>query len=430
KRPKPELAASCDEACMSSQPTESTQSRWEGTLLLTFALTLLLSAFLLFCVQPMIAKMILPLLGRSPAVWNTCMVFFQAELLAGYCYAHLITSKMEFRHQAVLHAGLLLLLLLLLPFSITPDEARSLSPAANPTGWLLGLLLVAVGGPFFILSATAPLLQRWFSLTSHRAAKDPYFLYGASNFGSMLGLIGYPLLIEPRLRLVDQSRYWAVGYGCLVVLVWTCAAMAWRSTAGTIARAFVPSSLMLGVTTYVAPDLVSIPLLWVIPLALYLLSFILVSARQPVIPHAWMCRILPLLVALSLTVILFEATHPFWVIAPIHLAMFFVAAMVCHGELLIDRPMASKLTSFYLCMSVGGVLGGLFNALVAPVVFDRVVEYPLAIVLAALCRPAPSRPVEDPRGRQLDLLLPVGIGALTIGLILGVQALHLKMDKF
>lgn len=438
---------------MSSQPTELTQSRWGRTLLLAFALTSLLSAFLLFCVQPMIAKMILPLLGGSPSVWNTCMVFFQAELLVGYYYAHLITSLIEYRRQAVLHAGLLLLPLLLLPFSITPHEVRSLSPAANPTGWLLGLLLVTVGGPFFILSATAPLLQKWFSLTSHPAAKDPYFLYGSSNFGSMLGLLGYPLFIEPRLRLMHQSRYWAAGYGCLVVLVWTCAVMAWRSPAAAvsdavdvpvetgperlgvgrqlrwIALAFVPSSLMLGVTTYIATDVASVPLLWVIPLALYLLSFILVFARRPVVPYTWMCRLLPLLVTASLIVILFGATHPFWVIAPIHLVMFFVAAMVCHGELLIHRPMARKLTSFYLCMSVGGVLGGLFNALVAPVVFDRVVEYPLAIVLAALCRPAPRIAGENPRGRQLDLLLPVGIGALTVGLILGVQALHLKMDK-
>jgi spermidine synthase len=416
-------------------------------------LALLLSAFLLFCVQPMIAKMILPLLGGSPSVWNTCMVFFQAELLAGYYYVHLITSLTGFRRQAVVHAGLLLLPILVLPFSITPQEARSLSPDANPTGWLLGLLLVTVGGPFFVLSASAPLLKRWFSLTSHPAAKDPYFLYGSSNFGSMLGLLGYPLFIEPRFRLVHQSRGWAVGYGCLVVLVWACAAMAWRFGAAAasgavdgsidtgperlgirrrlwwIALAFVPSSLMLGVTTYIATDLASVPLLWVIPLALYLLSFILVSARRPVIPHAWMCRLLPLLVALSLTVILFEATHPFWVIIPIHLVMFFVAAMVCHGELLIDRPMVGKLTSFYLCMSVGGVLGGLFNALVAPVVFDRVVEYPLAIVLAALCRPVPRTAVETPRERQLDLLLPLGIGALTVGLILGVQALHPEMDR-
>jgi spermidine synthase len=196
-----------------------------------------------------------------------------------------------------------------------------------------------------------------------------------------------------------------------------------------IALAFVPSSLMLGVTTYIATDLVSVPLLWVIPLALYLLSFILVSARRPVIPHPWMCRLLPLLVALCLTVILFGGTHPFWVIIPIHLMMFFVAAMVCHGELLIDRPMARKLTSFYLCMSAGGVLGGLFNALIAPVVFDRVVEYPLAIVLAALCRPASRMDVESPWGRWLDLLLPVGIGALTAGLILVVRALHPQMDK-
>ena len=214
---------------MSSEPTELTRSRWNWALRFVFALTLFLSAFLLFCVQPMIAKMILPLLGGAPSVWNTCMVFFQAEMLAGYSYAHLITSSNNFRRQAALHAGLLVLPLCLLPFSISQDEAQSLSPAANPTGWLLGLLLVTVGGPFLMLAATAPLLQKWFSLTSHPAAKDPYFLYRASNFGSFLGLLGYPLLIEPRLRLVHQSQYWTVGYGCLAFLVCTCAAMVCRS---------------------------------------------------------------------------------------------------------------------------------------------------------------------------------------------------------
>ena len=439
---------------MAAQTSESTSLRWNWALRLVFALTLFLSAFLLFCVQPMIAKMILPLLGGSPSVWNTCMVFFQAEMLAGYSYAHLITSSAKFRRQAVLHAGLLLLPLCLLPFSISEEAARSLSPAANPTGWLLGLLLVTVGGPFLVLAATAPLLQKWFSLTSHPSARDPYFLYRASNFGSFLGLLGYPLLIEPRVRLVHQSQYWAVGYSCLALLVCTCAGMVclFSSTAHSaavnvavqsgperpgarrrlrwIALAFVPSSLMMGVTTYIGTDLASVPLLWVIPLALYLLSFILVSTPRPLIPHAWMVRLLPLLAALSLIVILFGAAEPTWVIIPIHLLMFFVAAMLCHGELMIDRPPAKALTIFFLCISVGGLLGGLFNSLVAPVVFDRVLEYPVAIVLAVLCRPASGVADVNGRRRQLDLLLPAGIGALTVGLIMGAQALHLKLDKY
>ena len=181
--------------------------------LLLFLLTLFLSAFLLFCVQPMIAKMVLPLLGGSPAVWSTCMVFFQAALLAGYAYAHATTTWLGVRTQTVVQTGLLLLPLFVLPFGIPPHAVRSLSPEANPTGWLFGLLLGMVAAPFFVVATSAPLLQRWFTQSGHPTASDPYFLYGASNLGSMLALLAYPLVVEPNLRLVDQSMAWTVGYG-------------------------------------------------------------------------------------------------------------------------------------------------------------------------------------------------------------------------
>ena len=193
-----------------------------------FLVTLFVSAFLLFCVQPMIAKLVLPLLGGSPAVWTTCMVFFQGAVLAGYAYAHATTSWMGVRRPDAGAGGLLLLPLLALPFGLPADAAQSLSPEANPTGWLFRLLLTMVALPFFVVSTSAPILQHWFTRSGHPTAHDPYFLYGASNLGSMLALLAYPLLIEPNLRLAQQSKAWALGYGVYVALVLACAAVVSR----------------------------------------------------------------------------------------------------------------------------------------------------------------------------------------------------------
>jgi hypothetical protein len=417
-----------------------------------FASTLFVGAFLLFCVQPMMARMILPLLGGSPAVWNTCMVFFQAALLAGYAYAHAATARLGPRLQFVLHVGLLSLPLLVLPVAIPQSAVGSLPHEASPVLWLLGVLLLSVGLPFFVVSTTAPLLQKWFAGTAHPAARDPYFLYGASNLGSMLALLGYPTLVEPYLSLQQQSWFWAAGYGLLVLLTLGCMAAVWRTRVSSpreqglpapnreqapgrlsvsrrlrwVLLAFVPSSLMLAVTAYLSNDIAAVPLLWVVPLALYLLSFILVFARRPILPHAWMVRGLPLLAALSTVFILIEAPGPIVMLVLVHLLTLFVAAMVCHGELALDRPPAENLTEFYLWMAVGGVLGGVFNSLVAPLLFTGVVEYPLALVLACLFRPRSSSGTESPRSRWLDLALPLALGVLMAGLVLGVQALDLK----
>jgi hypothetical protein len=421
-----------------------------------FGSTLFLSAALLFSVQPMVAKMALPLVGGSPAVWCTCMVFFQAALLAGYTYAHATTTLLGVRRQALLHAGLIMLPLLRLPFGITADATRSLSAAENPTGWLLGVLVTTVGLPFFMVSTSAPLLQRWFARTGHSAGTDPYFLYGASNLGSLLALLAYPLVVEPTLRVTMQRMAWATGYGLLVALTLACALVVSRSkdlmvrrsndlgqsqskdlvgrsanasaTAALLDRvqigqwlrwvalASVPSSLMLGVTTHVSTDIASVPLWWVIPLALYLLSFILTFARRPPLPHAWMVRALPMAaVMLALAMSVSFGIQP--ILIPIHLVTFFLAAMVCHGELARSRPARQHLTAFYLALSVGGVLGGIFNALVAPIVFDRVAEYPLALFLACLFLPV-TRP--DPGGpwrRTLDVAIPIGMCVLLWGLV-------------
>ncbi len=405
-----------------------------------FSLTLFLSAFLLFCVQPMIAKMVLPLVGGSPAAWSTCMVFFQAVLLAGYAYAHATTAWLGERRQTILQAGLVVLPLFVLPFGIPVDAVRSLAPTANPTGWLCGLLLGVVGLPFFVVSISAPLLQRWFTHSGHAAASDPYFLYGASNLGSMLALLTYPLLVEPNLRLGQQSTAWTLGYGVFVALLLACAVIIWTGKGGPqdatvrsdpalvrsslrvgdlghwVALAFVPSSLMLGVTMYMTTDIAAVPLLWVIPLALYLLTFILTFARRPVLPHSWMIKALPMAaVVLALAMSLSSMIQPIFI--PLHLATFFLAAMVCHGELVRQRPPHEHLTAFYLALSGGGVLGGLFNALIAPVAFDRIAEYPLALVLACLVLPRTRSDSGERWNRCLDVILPVALWALVWGLV-------------
>jgi hypothetical protein len=266
-----------------------------------FAVTLLLNALLLFLLQPIIARMLLPYLGGTPAVWNTCMVFFQSLLLAGYAYAHVVTSRLPVRTQTILHCSLLALAAIAFPLEVSETSVQSLNGQTIPVVWLLKSLLLMVGLPFLMLSTGGPLLQQWFSTTGHSAAKDPYFLYSASNLGSLAALLGYPLLVEPGLRLSQQSRWWAIGYGALMALIGLCAVVRWKAGSSLKANelvaessladssvviewkrklhwvllAFAPSSLMLGATTYLSTDITPIPLLWVLPLALYLLTFIL-----------------------------------------------------------------------------------------------------------------------------------------------------------
>ncbi|MDA8126243.1 MAG: hypothetical protein M0009_13780, partial [Deltaproteobacteria bacterium] len=380
-----------------------------------YSLTLFVSAGLLFAVELMIAKMILPLFGGTPAVWNTCMMFFQALLLAGYAYAHLSGTRLALNRQITIHLATLAVACIFLPVTVP----RGLAPEAggHPTSWIILLLTLSVGLPFFGLSATTPLLQKWFTRTGHPSARDPYFLYSASNLGSMLTLLGYPLWIEPQLRLVDQGRAWAVVYVVLLLLSLLCALSVRRyaplcaltgekenRAAGEeckdreaplshwqriywVLLAFVPSSLMLGVTTFLSTDVAAIPLFWVVPLALYLLSFILVFARIP----PWVHRIAIGLMPAALAAVIFAdfsaLAIPKGVIFTLHLLNLFVCAMVCHGQMARTRPAASHLTEFYLWMSVGGVLGGVFNSLAAPILFETVFEYPLILAGAALLLP-------------------------------------------
>ena len=394
-----------------SPPAAAPPAPGTGALLAVFTAAVFLSAFLLFLVQPMFGKMVLPLLGGSPAVWNTCMLFFQAALLGGYLYAHL-SSRWTVRRQALVHLALLALAALALPVSV-----RGAAPPGGgaPIPWLLGLMSLTVGAPFLVLAGTGVVLQRWFSRSGHPQAAEPYQLYAASNLGSALALIAYPFLMEPRMRLAGQSGAWTVGYGLLALLIAACAWRVWKTAdvgapasaesavvdaaaARVTARdrliwtglAFVPSSLLLAVTTYVTTDLSPAPLLWVLPLALYLLTFTLVFARRPLIRHAWMVAVHPSAVAVAVLLLATGYVKQPAFAVPLHLLALFVISMTAHGELARRRPHARHLTEFYLWISVGGVLGGVFNALVAPVVFDNVWEYPVVLALACLARPWPT----------------------------------------
>jgi spermidine synthase len=410
-----------------------------------FALALFTSAALLFWVQPLVAKMLLPLLGGAPSVWNTCMVFFQALLLAGYAYALLLSQRLSLRNQAILHAVLLLAAGLVLPFTLSNRVLASLPTQSSPIGWLLTTLLVTVGPPFLLLSATAPLLQRWFSHSTHKAARDPYFLYAVSNAGSMLALLGFPFLLERVFAVRTQSWIWAVGYAVLVLLVITCAillngrravthaAVAVEQPAVTVESAqrfewvllaFVPSSLMLGVTTFIATDVASVPLIWIIPLALYLLTFIIAFGNKQLIK----LPVTSMLFAGALFVlgafIILAPPISVWVTISLHLLVFFFAALVSHQRLAHSRPHVSRLPEYFLWIAVGGVLGGIFNALVAPLVFSTPFEYPAAIILALLVRPVTDQ--EQKTKSWFRIAFPAFIFVLTFGLALVVSRFDLS----
>ncbi len=396
-----------------------------------FAGVLFLSAASLFCVQPMVARMLLPLLGGAPAVWNACMVFFQALLLAGYLYAHASLRWLGERRQPLLHLVMLVAPLPFLPLAVEAGAVRAWAGDPNPIMPLLALLLATVGAPFFVLSASAPLLQRWFFSLGAPRAHDPYFLYAASNAGSMLALLAYPVVLEPLVGLRRQGDLWALGYLAFVVVMGGCALftavrgvpsaefaepappLAWRRRLRWLVLAFVPSSLLLGVTTHVSTDVAAMPLFWVVPLAAYLGTFILVFARRPPVSHALMIRLLPFLATVTAVVLVSDIADPLWAMVGIHLLTFACAAMVCHGELARDRPHPAHLTEFYLWLALGGVLGGLFNSLVAPLVFAGVAEYPLALVLALLCRSGPG-------GR--NVVVPLALGAATAAGVLLARA--------
>jgi len=378
-----------------------------------FAVAIFTSAALVFVVQPMVTKLVLPMLGGSPSVWNTSMVFFQTALLAGYAYAHALQRLKAVRSQLAIHLALLLLAGLFLPLKISGLLGEP-NPAA-PIGWLLLTLTLSVGAPFAVLSATAPLLQAWYARVraGHADGQNPYVLYAASNLGSFLALLSYPVVIEPLMSLSGQRAGWSGGYATFMLMVVALAfvvwrrrlddagepaalpvspRIAWREKAVLVLLAAGPSSLMLGVTAHLSTDVASAPFLWVIPLALYLLTFVIAFQNRPVIPLH-----ITLMVAAAVGIVCISMTASrsgnWAMMFGLHLTAFFFLALMCHQRLAARRPAPDRLTEFYLLMSLGGVVGGAFTALLAPVIFKTVLEYPMVLVLVGLARPNSKAPI-------------------------------------
>jgi spermidine synthase/uncharacterized membrane protein len=381
-------------------------------ILIVYTVSIFVSALLLFSVQPLFAKMILPRLGGSPAVWSIAMVFFQSLLLGGYAYAHYLMTIRNRMIPVIVHLTLLIIALLTLPLAI--GESWSTPPESGYALWLLGLFAVTIGLPFFALAANNPLLQAWFVRAGHPEARDPYFLYASSNIGSFLALLSYPVLLEPMLSLRMQNLLWTCGYGLLIVLIAGCGVLLLRappyqtleSTPGGAAApainsasrgrwiflAAVPSGLLIAVTAHISTDVAAAPLLWVLPLSVYLLTWVLVFQARPLLPHRLMLLLQPLAIVGVIMLLAAGSERNLFVLLGGHLFCFFVIAMACHGELARTRPPAQHLTGFYVALSFGGMVGGLFAGLIAPFSFSWIAEYPILVALAALCRPGDQAP--------------------------------------
>jgi hypothetical protein len=401
-----------DPSAVTDQPSASRNRR----VLIFYTAAIFVSALLLFSVQPLFTKMVLPRLGGSPAVWSVAMVFFQSLLLAGYGYAHYLMQIRNGMIAVAIHLVLLTIALLTLPLSIAGGWGEP--PTSGYAFWLLGLFTVSIGLPFFALAANNPLLQAWFVRSGHPSGPDPYFLYASSNIGSFLALLSYPVLLEPMFTLRTQNLIWTGGYGLLIVLIASCAVLLLRSPATAAAKlqtddadapappwilrarwiflAAVPSGLLIAVTAHISTDVAAAPLLWVLPLSLYLLTWVLVFQSCPLLPHKWMLMAQPLAITGVIVLLAFGGEQNLLLTLGGHQLCFFVIAMACHGELARTRPAAKYLTGFYVALSFGGMVGGLFAGLIAPFTFSWIAEYPILLALAALCRP-PGGDERQPR---------------------------------
>lgn len=431
-----------------------------------FTFTIFSSALLLFLIQPVVTKILLPRLGGAPAVWNTAVVFFQAMLLGGYLYAHATAKFLKPRKQATLHMVLVLLSLFLLPvgFAATLNETSTIT---HPYLWLLITLMLGVGVPFFILSANAPMVQHWFVHTKNSSVDDPYFLYAASNLGSFLALLSYPFLIEPLIPLSQQTEAWSAAYGAFALLLGSCAVAMhrnykeikgderigpsmWDRVAllfspsplkgeGALGHdqrifwllfSFAPAGLLIAVTTHITIDISPAPLLWVIPLALYLLTFVLAFAERQAFSMKALLMLHFITVMLLATVVSLTLPAQYtyipwlkdaWANNALHLIAFFFAAMLCHFLLAQSKPSVRHLTEFYVWVSLGGVLGSAFAAFLAPMMFEGIYEYPLLLILVCLLRP-----VQNKMKGWKPYAYDAGVALLLLAALIGIKFSYLE----
>jgi len=416
--------------------TAQTASVANNLLLATFCAAILMSAALLFAVQPMFTKMVLPRLGGAAAVWSVAMVFFQATLLAGYSYAHLLTRFAPGPGAILIHLAVLLIACLALPLHLASGWGQP--PSRGEAFWLLGLFAASIGLPFFALAANGPLMQAWFVRTGHPSAHDPYFLFAASNAGSFLALISYPLVIEPILPLGEQTWLWTVGFYVLILLIAACGVLllrssglspaaaparsqetappAWHDRLAFVGLAAVPSGLLLAVTLHISTDAAAVSLFWVVPLAIYLLTFVIAFQSRPVVPHWLVVKSFPFVVVALAALMIISPFSTIVGLVSVHLSAFFVIALLCHGELARRRPAPQFLTGFYMLISAGGMIGGIAVGLIAPHVFNWVAEYPLLIALSVLCMPGLALPARG-AGQYLLFAALVAAAALLTALM-------------
>jgi SAM-dependent methyltransferase len=416
----------------------TTEAAWPGRAI--FVITILTGSFLLFLVQPMVARMALPKLGGAPAVWNSAMLVYQALLLAGYAYAHRLSREAP-KRQAIVHLIILLAAAVWLPIGLA---SMNIPANGSPIFWVPWLLVASIGPLFFAVAAQAPLMQRWFGFAGNKG--EPYALYAASNIGSFAGLIAYPLIVEPFMPIHEQTWLWSGLYAVLVTLVLICALKIWNSRAEMtqekleevsppqpigwkkraywIALSAVPSGLMLSTTSYLTTDLMAMPLLWVIPLGLYLLSFSVAFSDNRLLAQVF-TRVAPSIVLLAgATAFAFFGNAVVYSLISVVLLLFTVAVSL-HAEMYRTRPEASQLTEFYLMMSVGGVIGGIVCAIFAPLLFDWTWEHPLLIFAAALLLPQirlipfGSHNIDETGPARATIML--GIVALAVGIAGGVM---------
>ena len=396
-----------------------------------FSLTIFAGSFLLFMIQPMVGKILLPALGGVPAVWTTCMLFFQAALLAGYLYAEKGIALLGCARQSMLHLLLMICSWLLLPVNIALTGAES--AYATPVGWLIARLSASIGILFFLLAANAPLIQRYYAQSGQPDAEDPYFLYSASNAGSLIALLMFPLVFEPLMTAGQLRHLWSAGYLLLTILISLCAAHTWNSHAPQSKRlaqagnvsvfqeaegqpennaahasststaassisgktswrqafiwafyGFVPCSAMLAMTTHITTDISSAPLLWIVPLGAYLVSFILVFARTGYWRRiCWEQYLFPATL-LALLMYYYVLSERAWLAVGMHLLFLLLACLYFHGRLALARPPVGQLNAFYVWISLGGVLAGIFCSIIAPLIFVTQAEYLLIMLLTAL----------------------------------------------
>jgi hypothetical protein len=361
--------------------------------------TVFLSAFLLFLVEPLFAKIILPWFGGSAAVWATCLVFFQSALLLGYYYADITSRKLSPRQQVWIHLAVLLIALLFIP--IAPGAYWHPHPGEDPFWRILGLLTFALGVPYTLLSTTSPLVQTWYARC--QTGSEAYHLFALSNFASFLALLSYPFVIEPGLATHIQALGWSALF---VAFVLVCAVTAWASRSGAavvraaakddeppdfarklhwLVLAACGSMLLLSITNHLTQNVTPVPLLWVLPLSLYLLSFTLVFSRRNFYSRWLFIRLLAVFLgAMGYAVYDWRSVDAIQVSVPLFCVGLFVACMFCHGELNRLRPSENRLTSFYLMLSLGGALGAIFVGLIVPHVFDGLYEFPVILVLTAI----------------------------------------------